>query len=158
MRRWIAAGLLSVCVSFAAAQVLHVDGAHGNDEWAGDSWETALQTLAVAVERANLSGGTIWVAPGDYAVTNTLVLTNAISLLGSSGTPADTSIFRSATPALPLSGSGIPAPCPADLRFPRPGGGHHGGNLPDGGGTVKPWITELGAGSPGGGIYNNNGR
>ena len=99
MRRWIAAGLLSVCVSFAAAQVLHVDGAHGNDEWAGDSWETALQTLAVAVERANLSGGTIWVAPGDYAVTNTLVLTNAISLLGSSGTPADTSIFRSATTA-----------------------------------------------------------
>ena len=163
MRRWIAAGLLSVCVSFAAAQVLHVDGAHGNDEWAGDSWETALQTLAVAVERANLSGGTIWVAPGDYAVTNTLVLTNAISLLGSSGTPADTSIFRSATTAYSVirishSGALLAGFTVSNGQAAATGGG----NLwLDGGGTVSNcWITRhsLYSGLPGGGIYNNNGR
>jgi hypothetical protein len=142
---------------------LHVSNADGDDAADGGSWETALKTVGRAVEHASLAGGTILVAPGHYAATNTLVLTNAISLLGASGTPADTSIFRSATPAYSV------------VRIRHPGARlagftvsnglaavTGGGNLwLDGGGTVSNcWITRHSVGTelPGGGIYNNNGR
>ena len=152
---------LSLC-AVAAGQILHVDGQDGDDLATGESWDTALKTLHVAVDRANLTGGTVLVAPGHYAVTNTLALTNAISLLATNGVPVDTSIFRSTTPAYTVVRITHPAALLAGFTVSNGLAATCGGNVwLDGGGAVSNcWITRhsVSSGLPGGGIYNNNGR
>ena len=71
----------------------------GSDTDVGTSLEAPKRHIAAAVEALGASGGMVYVLPGEYAETNDLSaveLTNAVSVIGVTGDPADVIVTRSA--------------------------------------------------------------
>ncbi len=73
---------------------LSPDGSDGND---GLSWSTALGTLTNAIARGATDGSIVNIAAGTYPLPSTLSLTNAITLRGATGNPADVVLERPAS-------------------------------------------------------------
>lgn len=67
------------------AQVFHVR-TDGDDASNGLSWATAKRTLEAAVAAAG-GAGTIYLAAGAYTLTNTVVLSVPVRIIGTNGTP-----------------------------------------------------------------------
>ena len=71
----------------------------GSDTYVGTTLETPKRHIAAAVEALGDSGGIVYVLPGEYAETNDLSaveVTNAVSVIGVTGDPADVIVTRSA--------------------------------------------------------------
>ena len=84
--------LNAVFVPEEARQELYVSP-NGDDEYSGYTVEQAKKTIGAAIDSLESLfgdlGGTVFVQPGTYQVTNMLYLTNAIAVVGTTGNPSD---------------------------------------------------------------------
>ncbi|MDF7800634.1 choice-of-anchor Q domain-containing protein [Pontiellaceae bacterium B1224] len=71
----------------ASAADYYVDAANGNDANAGTNQATALATIQAGVD-ACADGDSVWVAAGTYAVSNEIVVSNAIAIVSLNGPDA----------------------------------------------------------------------
>ena len=82
-----------------AAAVRFVSPA-GDDENAGTTLESPMRRIATAVASLGAAGGSVYVLPGAYSETNDLSaveLTAPVSVIGTSGDPADVVVTKSAS-------------------------------------------------------------
>ncbi len=127
----------------AFAATYYVDGsvASSGD---GTSWATAVKTIAEGVTKAATAGDEVVVAAGTYSVSATITLSNAITVRGATGNPADVTVDGLGTiqgPVFKFSNSGAIV---ADLRIYRGGAykGLKGSVHLASGGTLSNCIVE----------------
>ena len=84
----------ALVAEFGSALYLSEDGSDEND---GTSWASAFGTLTNAIARGAKDGSVVNIAAGTYPIPFTLDLTNAITLRGATGDPADVILERPAS-------------------------------------------------------------
>ena len=81
----------SLTAIFAPLIHLSTTGSDAND---GASWTTAIATVTNAVARGCVAGSVVVISNGTYSLPRTITLTNAITLRGVTGNPADVILQR----------------------------------------------------------------
>ncbi len=81
----------SMTALFAPLIHLSTTGSDAND---GASWATAIATVTNAVAKGCAAGSVVVISNGTYSLPNAITLTNAITLRGVTGNPADVIIRR----------------------------------------------------------------